>query len=179
LDATRIEAQEVGMKKILLATMIAVAAASGPLQAQQTMTKDQLVGSWKVLSLKATAGEKVTYPLGEQVAGYVTITPTRIWLLFVDGTRKAPATPALTDAEAVVMMKTQVAWTGKYTTAEQTAEGIKLTAHVDAASSQALFDTDRVYFIRVDGNKMTVTGRVVVPMTGATSIVEFDLVKAD
>jgi hypothetical protein len=66
--------------------MIAVAAPSGPLQAQQTMTKDQLVGSWKVLSLKATAGEKVTYPLGEQVAGYVTITPTRIWLLFVDGT---------------------------------------------------------------------------------------------
>jgi hypothetical protein len=89
------------------------------------------------------------------------------------------STPALTDAEAVVMMKTQVAWTGKYTTAEQTAEGIKLTAHVDAASSQAIFDTDRVYFIRVDGNKMTVTGRVVVPMTGATSIVEFDLVKAD
>jgi hypothetical protein len=168
------------MKKILLATIIAVAAASGPSHAQQTITKDQLIGSWKVLNLKATTGDKVTYPLGEQVAGYVTVTPTRFWLLFVDATRKTPAAPALTDAEAIAMMKTQVAWTGKYTTAEQTAEGIKLTAHVDAASSQAIFDTDRVYFIGIDGDKMKVKSPgVIVPMTGATSIVEFELVKAD
>ena len=168
------------MKKILLATIIAVAAASGPSHAQKTITKDQLIGSWKVLNLKATSGDKVTYPLGEQVAGYVTITPTRFWLLFVDANRKTPAAPALTDAEAIAMMKTQVAWTGKYTTAEQTAEGIKLTAHVDAASSQAIFDTDRVYFLRVDGEKMIVKSPgVIVPMTGAKSIVEFELVKAD
>src|SRR6202035_4920579 len=168
------------MKKTLLATVIAMTIAAGPSNAQQTTTKDQLIGSWKVLNLKATAGDKVTHPLGEQVAGYVTITPTRFWLLFVDATRKAPAAPALTDAEAIAMMKTQVAWTGKFTTAEQTAEGIKLTAHVDAASSQAIFDTDRVYFIRVDGNKMMVKSPgVIVPMTGQTSIVEFDLVKSD
>jgi hypothetical protein len=167
------------MKRILLATMIAVTVAAGPSHAQQTTTKDQLIGSWKVLNLKATTGDKVTYPLGEQVAGYVTITPTRFWLLFVDATRKAPATPTLTDAEAIAMMKTQVAWTGKYTTAEQTAEGIKLTARVDAASSQAIFDTDRVYFIRVNGNKMMVKGSVIVPMTGQKSIVEFELVKSD
>jgi hypothetical protein len=168
------------MKKTLLATIIAVAAASGPSHAQQNITKEQLIGSWKVLSLKATTGDKVTYPLGEQVAGYVTVTATRFWLLFVDATRKAPAAPALTDAEAIAMMKTQVAWTGKYSTAEQTAEGVKLTAHVDAASSQAIFDTDRVYFIRVDGDKMKVKSPgVIVPMTGATSIVEFELVKAD
>lgn len=168
------------MKKILLlATMIAVSVA-GPSRAQQMTTKDQLIGSWNVYNLKATTGDKVTYPLGEDVAGFVTITPTRFWLLFVDATRKAPATPALTDGEAIAMMKTQVAWTGKYTTAEPTAEGIKLTAHVDAASSQAIFDTDRVYFIRVDGNKMTVKSPgVIVPMTGKTSVVEFDLVKAD
>jgi hypothetical protein len=131
------------MKKILLAG----AAASSPSHAQQAIIKDQLIGSWRVLNLKATTGDKVTYPLGEQVAGYVTITPTRFWLLFVDAARKAPPVPALTDAEAIAMMKTLVAWTGKYTTAEQTAEGIKLTAHVDAASSQAIFDSDRVYFI--------------------------------
>jgi hypothetical protein len=168
------------MKKILLATIIAVSAAAGPSQAQQKTTNDQLIGSWNVVSLKATTGDKVTYPLGEQVAGYVTITPTRFWLLFVDATRKAPAAPTLTDAEAIAMMKTQVAWTGKYTTAEQTAEGIKLTAHVDAASSQAIFNTDRVYFIRVNGNKMMVKSPgVIVPMTGQTSVVEFDLEKAD
>ena len=168
------------MNKKLLATIIAVAAAASPSRAQQTITKAELIGSWKVLSLKATNGDKVTYPLGEQVTGYVTITPTRFWLLFVDATRKAPVAPALTDAEAVAMMKTQVAWTGKYTMAEQTAEGIKLTAHVDAASSQAIFNTDRVYFIRVDGDKIIVKSPgVIVPMTGQTSVVEFELVKAE
>ena len=42
------------------------------------------------------------------------------------------------------------------------------------------FDSDRVYFLRRDGNKMIVKSLgVIVPMTGATSIVEFELVKAD
>jgi Lipocalin-like domain len=169
------------MKQVLLVTVaFALVCSVAPSYAQQAMTKDHLIGSWKVLSLKATAADTVTYPLGKQVAGYVTITPTRFWLLFFDATRKAPAAPTLTDAEAITMMKTQVAWTGKYTTAEQTSEGIKLTAHVDAASSQAIFDTDRVYFLRVNGNKMMVKSPgVIVPMTGQTSVVEFELVKAD
>jgi hypothetical protein len=107
------------MKKILLATIIPVAAAPGPSQAQQTTTKDQLIGSWKVLSLKA----KYHYP--------------HAFLATVRGCdSQVPAAPALTDAEGIAMMKTQVAWTGKYITAEQTAEGIKLTAHVDAASNR-------------------------------------------
>jgi hypothetical protein len=167
------------MKKILLATIIAVTVAAGPSHAQQTTTKDQLIGSWKVLSLKATTGNNVAYPLGEKVAGYVTITSDRIWLLFVDSARKPPATPALTDTESIAMMKTQVAWTGKYTTAEQTPDGIKLTAHVDAASSEAINNTDRVYLMQIDGKKLMAKGSVIVPMTGATSVVEFDLVKAD
>jgi Lipocalin-like domain len=112
------------------------------LGAQQATTKEQLIGSWKVLSLKATTGNNIAYPLGEKVAGYVTITSDRIWLLFVDSTRKTPATPALTDAEAIGMMKSQVAWTGKYAVGEQTPDGIRLTAPVDAASSEAINNTD-------------------------------------
>jgi hypothetical protein len=48
---------------------------------------DQLIGSWKVLNLKATTGDKVTYPLGEQLAGPVSITPPWFWLLFVAAMR--------------------------------------------------------------------------------------------
>ena len=63
------------------------------------------------------------------------MTPERMWLLsLLISMRKAPAAAALTDVEAIAMMKSQVAWTGKYTTAEQTADGIKVTAHVDVAS---------------------------------------------
>jgi hypothetical protein len=172
---------EIAMKKVLLAiAAFALIVAGVPLYAQQTTSKDQLIGSWKVLNLKATTGDKVSYPLGEQVGGYVTITPDRIWLLFVDSTRKAPAAAALTDAEAVAMMKSHVAWTGKYSTAEQTPDGIKLSARVDAASSQAITGTDRVYFMQIKDNKLMVKSPgVIVPMTGATSVVEFELVKAD
>jgi len=94
-------------------------------------------------------------PSEDQVAGYVSITPERIWLLFVDSTRKPPAAPSLTDAEAVAMMKSHVAWTGGYSIGAQTPEGIKFTAHVDAASSQAITGTDRVYFMRVEGKRLT------------------------
>ena len=45
---------------------------------------------------------------------------------------------------------------------------------------QAIFGTDRVYLMRVNGNKMTVKSPgVIVPMTGATSVVEFELAKDD
>src|SRR5436309_14499640 len=97
---------EINMSKVLLLiAALALASAAVPSYAQQATTKDQLIGSWRVLSLKATTGDKVAYPLGEQVAGYVTITPTRFWLLFVDATRRAPAAPALTDAEDVEMVR--------------------------------------------------------------------------
>jgi Lipocalin-like domain len=168
------------MKTMLLAALIVLSALRQPADAQQMITKDQLVGSWKVLSLKATTQDKLSYPLGEHVAGYVTFTPRRIWLLFFDATRKAPASAALTDAEAIAMMKTQVAWTGKYSVAAETAEGVKLTAHVDAASSQAIFDTDRVYYIRGFGDKLIVKSPgVIIPMTGQMSVVEFELLKVD
>jgi len=154
--------------------------ASAPSRAQQSTFKDQIVGTWKVVQLKATSGGKVSNPLGEQPAGYVSITPTRIWLLFVDSTREAPAAAALTDAEAISAMKTHVAWTGKYATTDQTRDGLKLTAHVDAASSQALTGTDRVYLMRIDGNRLMMKSPgVIVPMTGATSVVEIELVKAE
>ncbi len=157
-----------------------VAAATVPANAGQPTTREQLVGSWRVLNLKTTTGDKVNYPLGDEVAGFVTITSDRIWLMFVDATRKSPASPALTDAEAIAMMRSQVAWTGQYATSDQTPDGIKVTARVDAASSQAITGTERVYLMRVDGNKLMVKSPgVIVPMTGETSVVEFEMVKAE
>ncbi len=170
------------MNKVLLAVPQPPAHCSPPVtrKLQQVTTKDQLIGTWRVVTLKATSGDKVSYPLGERPAGHITITPTRLWLMFVDPARKLPAAAALTDVEAIASMKSHVAWTGNYSTAEQTADGIKTTIHVDTASSQAIAGTDRVYFVRVDGNKMMMKSPgVIVPMTGATSVVEIELVKAD
>ena len=169
------------MNRMLLATVVTgLVAASLPSHAQQATITDQFVGTWKVVTLKEISGDEVSYPLGQQVAGYVTITPYRLWLLIVDPTRKAPATAALTDAEAGEMMKSHVAWTGKYLTANDTRQGITFTAHIDTASSQAITGDDRVFFIRVEDNRLVMKSPgVVVPMTGATSSVEIELMQAD
>ena len=167
-------------KTLLAAAAVTLFAISTPIYAQQITTQQQLLGTWKVVTLTTTSGGKVSHPLGEHPAGYVSVTPTRIWLLFVDSTRKAPAAPTLTDAEAVAAMKSYVAWTGKYVTTVETPDGLKLTSHVDTTSNEAINGTDRVYFMRVVGNKLMMKSPgVIVPMTGALSIVEIELVKAD
>jgi hypothetical protein len=96
-----------------LAVIVAFGAIAGsaPSEAQETMTKEKLIGPWRLVSFKATAGDKVSYPLGEHPGGYVEITPTRYWLMAIDPTRKAPAAATLTDAEAISLMKSQVAYT--------------------------------------------------------------------
>jgi hypothetical protein len=86
----------------------------------------------------------------------------------------------LTDDEAAAAMKSHVGWTGKYTTADQTPDGLKLTALVDTASSEAINGNDRVYFMRMDGDRLMMKSPdVIVPMTGLPSVVEIELVKAD
>jgi hypothetical protein len=65
---------EATMKNVLLATAaFALAAAASPSHAQPVTTKDQLLGSWKVLSLKATTGNKITHPLGEGHTRHVVV----------------------------------------------------------------------------------------------------------
>ena len=142
-----------------LAAIVAFGTIAGlaPSEAQETMTKEKLAGPWRLVSFKATAGDKVSYPLGEHPVGYTEITPTRYWVMAIDPTRKAPAATTLTDAESILLMKSHVAYTGKYDVdPAQTPDGIKITIHVDAASNQALTGTNRVLYARLDANKMTV-----------------------
>ena len=128
---------------------------------------------------KVTSGGEVSYPLGEHPSGYVTMTPERMWLLFVDSARKAPASPTLTDAEAVAMMKSQVAWTGKYTVGDA-----DLQRHQDHGARGCGVQpsdrgNDRVYFARLDGDRMTFKSPgVIVPMTGKTGVVEFAMTRS-
>lgn len=156
-------------------------AGSALLQAQEMMTKEKLAGPWQLVSFKATAGDKVSYPLGEHPGGYIEITPTRYWVMLVDPTRKPSAAATLTDAESSSLMKSHVAYTGKYDVdPAQTPDGIKITIHVDAASNQALTGTDRVLYARVDGNKMTVKSpALVVGTSGVTSVVQLEYARAE
>jgi hypothetical protein len=163
---------------------IAIAAfivATLPARAEEGATKSQLAGAWLLKSFKATSGDKVNYPLGEHPGGYVGFSPTRFWVMLVDTTRQAPASAAMTDAEAASFMKSSAAYTGKYVAdPTPTPDGVKITIHVDAAANQGLTGTDRVLFVRVDGDKMTLKSpAIVIPTTGQTSVVQLDFVKAD
>jgi hypothetical protein len=87
----------------------------------------------------------------------------------------------MTDDEAISLMKSQVAYTGKYDVdPAQTPDGIKITIHVDAASNQALTGTNRVLYARIDGNKMSMKSpTLVVGTSGVTSVIQIEYVKAD
>jgi hypothetical protein len=100
--------------------------------------------------------------------------------MLVDPSRKAPAATTPTDAESILLMKSHVAYTGKYDVdPAQTPNGIKITIHVDAASNQALTGNDRVLYARVDGDKMMVKSpALVVGTSGVTSIVELEYARA-
>ena len=129
----------------LLAAALVMLAASAPALAEQNVTKEQLIGTWQLKSFKATSGNQVSTPLGETPGGYIGFRPNRFWVMLVDRTRKAPATAALTDAEAVSLMKSSAAYTGRYDAdPAQTPDGIKVTIQVDAAVNQALTGTTRV-----------------------------------
>ena len=144
------------------------------------MTKDELLGTWQIVSFKAVAGDKTSYPLGEHPSGYIGFSPARFWVMLADSTRKPPVAAALTDAEAISLMRSSAAYTGKYDADPvQTADGIKITIYVDAASNQALVGTDRVFFMRIDGNKLNLKSPSVVIPSGATSVVQLEFVRAD
>jgi hypothetical protein len=173
----RIFVRAVTAVAIVLVAIVTSAAA----HAQGLMTKDQLFGTWQLLSFKATSGDKVSYPLGEQPKGFIEFTASRFWVMLVDSTRKPPAATALTDAEAATLMKSHAAYTGKYDVdPAQTPDGIKITIQVGVAPNEALNGTRRVFFTRVDGNKLILKSpAIVVPTTGLTSVVHLEFVKAD
>jgi hypothetical protein len=170
------------LSKIALAAIIVsgTLAVSAPSQAQD-MTKNQLVGTWQALSFKTTTGDQVGYPLGQRPGGYLGFTQSRFWVMLVDTTRQAPAAASITDAEATSLMKSHAAYSAKYEVdPAQTPDGIKVSVYPDAASNQALTGTTRVFYMKVDGNKLTLKSPgVVIPTSGLTSVVQLDLVKVD
>jgi hypothetical protein len=65
---------KIAVNKTLLAIPVMfMLGTTGTSYAQKASTKDQFVGTWKVVELKTTSGEKVSYPLGERPDGYVSI----------------------------------------------------------------------------------------------------------
>jgi len=78
-------------------------------------------------------------------------------------------------------MRSSIAYTAKYDLDPiKTEDGVKMTQHVDTASNEALVGTDRVFFMGVDDNKLSVRSpSVVVPTSGLRGSVQVEFVRVD
>jgi hypothetical protein len=127
---------------------------------QQAVSKDKLVGTWKLLSFydESVDNGKKANVFGENPRGLLILTADgRIALTFLDKSRQ-PAKGAIpTDLEAADLFKTMLAYVGRYELdPTATEQGTKMTIRSEVASNPRLEGVDRGFFVRVDGNKLIV-----------------------
>ena len=119
-------------------------------------TRNELIGTWRLVSFEAKAEGKTGYPLGAKPGAFVGFTPTRLWAMIVDTARKPPAAPAPTEMEAQALMTSSAAYTGTYNVGAGPTPGeIELTVHVDAAANESLNGTERLFFLLAQGDRLT------------------------
>lgn len=121
-----------------------------------------VVGNWKIESFvnEELATGKKTAPLGEHPKGYLIYTPQgRMVALLVHETRSPPKV----DEDRINLHKYMIAYSGRYTV-----EGDKVVHHVDVSWNQAWTGTDQVRFVKVEGDRLTITTAPLKdPITGA------------
>src|SRR5215470_15883285 len=110
-----------------------------------------VVGNWKLVSWvteELTTGKKEPL-LGEHPKGYLIYTPQgRMMALIVHETRSPPKV----DEDRINLHKYMVAYSGRYTV-----EGDKVVHHVDVSWNEAFTGTDQVRFVKVEGDRLTIT----------------------
>jgi hypothetical protein len=109
----------------------------------------QLAGSWKLNSwtIQIIGGE-VTEPFGPNPEGRAVFTPDGyVAFVIVAPNRKRAAT----DEESATLLKTLLAYTGKFTI-----DGDKFTTKVDISWNELLTGQDQVRFFKLEGDKLTI-----------------------
>ena len=109
----------------------------------------QLAGSWKLNSwtIQIIGGE-VTEPFGPNPKGRAVFTPDGyVAFVIVAANRK----PAANNEESAALLKTLLAYTGKFTI-----DGDKFTTKVDISGNELLTGQDQVRFFKLEGDKLTI-----------------------
>jgi hypothetical protein len=112
-------------------------------------TARQLAGSWKLNSwtIQIIGGE-ATEPFGPNPKGRAVFTPDE-YVAFV--IVAANRNPAANDADSAALLKTLMAYTGKFTI-----DGDKFTTKVDISWNELLTGQDQVRFFKLEGDKLTI-----------------------
>ena len=112
-------------------------------------TAKQLAGSWKLNSwtIQIIDGE-LTEPFGPNPKGRAVFTPDGyVTFVIVAANRK----PAANDTESAALLKTLMAYTGKFTI-----DGDKFTTKVDMSWNELLTGQYQVRFFKLDGDRLTI-----------------------
>jgi CubicO group peptidase (beta-lactamase class C family) len=143
-----------GMKMIvrILVNLLAIVATGIPAQAQNP---SPIVGTWRVVSFEREIVETnaISKGFGGNAMGLVTFTPDgRMMSMVVDATRKPPAQPTATDAEAVSLYRTMSAYAGTYRV-----QGSEIIIHEEISSEQTTAGKDVTRSFKLDGERLTIT----------------------
>ena len=113
---------------------------------------DSLAGTWRVVSDTAeeTEGKAVHKFYGDNPSGYIIYTADGRWIqLITDSTRKPPAAPTATDAEAAELWRTMGAGAGTYKI-----EGDKIAGLVEVSFNPAAVGTQFSVPFEVNGDHL-------------------------
>ena len=87
-------------------------------------------------------------------------------LFIIDPKRKPPAGAKATDAEAIELYQTIIAYSGAYSV-----EGNKVTHKIEVSWNQAWTGTNQQRFIEVKDNQLTIkTPPIISPISGKESV---------
>ena len=141
--------------KIVVQTIIvllAIVVGGIPARAQ---SPSSIVGTWRLISMdrEVLKTKVVSHAFGGHAAGLLTYTSDgRMMAMIVDSTRKPPAQPTATDAEALGLYRTMLAYAGTYRI-----QGNEIIIHVELSWDQTLTGTDQKRFFKLEGNRLTIT----------------------
>jgi hypothetical protein len=145
-----------GMTMIVraLVILLAIVATGIPAGAQDP---SPIVGTWRVVSFEREVLETkaISKGFGGNAMGFTTFTPDgRMMSMIVDSTRKPPAQPTATDAEAVGLFRTLLAYAGTYRV-----QGNEIIIHVEITwnQDQNLLNRDQTRSFKLDGDRLTTT----------------------
>ena len=120
-------------------------------QQKADSVKDQLIGSWKVLSYKAqiVGQDNWREPIGSNPKGYVIFTAEGRFIQFITASGRKPPT---NDAERAALLNSMSAYSGRYTV-----DNDQVTIIVDTSWSETHQGErqKQVRFIKLEGNKLT------------------------
>ena len=109
----------------------------------------QLVGTWKLASWQVQyVGEEAREPFGPNPKGRLIVAPDGYWSVII---AKANRKPATNNAERAALLRSMVAYTGRFTV-----EGDKITSPVDISWNEVNTGRNQTRFFKMEGEKLVI-----------------------